>query len=42
MKISWEELQKQIEQEEIERAERDAYDGEWWYYNPHEDAGDRN
>ena len=28
-------------QDDAEKAERDAYDGEYWYYNPHEDAGDR-
>lgn len=35
---------KYLEEEkrkEVEKAERDAYDGEYWLYNPNEDAGDR-
>lgn len=41
MKILLEELQKQIEQEEIEKSEREAFNKEYQLYNPHEDAGDR-
>lgn len=41
MKITSEELKKQIEMEEIEKHEREEYDKEYEYYNPHEDAGDR-
>ena len=29
------------EKREVERAEEEAYNSEYWYYNPHEDAGDR-
>ena len=42
MKFNVEEYLEAERQKEIEKAERDAYEGEWWYYNPHEDAGDRN
>ena len=45
MKINIQEYLKREEEqkkkEDIEKAECDAFDGEYWYYNPHEDAGDR-
>lgn len=35
-----EEEEKQ-ETERIEAQEYEDYNNEYWYYNPHEDAGDR-
>lgn len=44
MKFSIPEYLKEEEQREIERIEvqeYEDYNNEYWYYNPHEDAGDR-
>lgn len=41
MKFNVEEYLEEEKEKEIEQAERDTYNSEWWYYNPHEDAGDR-
>ena len=32
---------KNEEQKEVEKREEEAYDNEYWFYNPNEDAGDR-